>query len=130
MSSQKRHVVIVDDEPAMRGLLRDFFTSLGYQADCFSNANSALTYLRASAIPVSAIVSDIRMSPVDGIDFLKTLKHEFPAIPVILFTGAGGPDERDVAIQSGAAQYLQKPFSLTELRTVVDQFQSRAKRAK
>lgn len=121
MPNQKRHIIIVDDEPAMLGLLRDFFRSQGYATDCYSTASSALDSLRKSATRSSVVVADIQMSPMDGIDLLKTLKGEFPSIPVILFSGAGGPDERDIALQLGAAQYLAKPFSLTELRNVVDE---------
>lgn len=120
MEKSKRHIVIVDDEESMRGLLRDFFTAIGYQADCYPDAKSALAALRMDD-SVSAVISDVRMDPVNGIEFLKTLKGEFPLLPVILFSGNGNPDERDFALQTGAARYFTKPFSLTELRRVVEQ---------
>jgi DNA-binding NtrC family response regulator len=120
MPDKKRHVMVVDDEEPMRTLLRDFFHSVGYRVDCYSSAASALKCLREGE-EFSAVVTDIRMKPVDGIEFLKKLKGEFPSLPVVLFTAAGNPEERDVAIQCGATQYFTKPFSLTELRRVIDQ---------
>lgn len=112
--------MIVDDEELMRSLLRDFFTSQGYRVDCYATGAAALKAMQSEPA-LSAVVADIRMVPMNGMELLQKMKADRPQLPVVLFTSAGSPDERDEALRSGAATYLTKPFSLTDLQRVLDQ---------
>ena len=112
--------MVVDDEASMRGLLRDFFTSLGYRVTSCATGGAALKILHNREITVAALIADIRMNPMDGIALLKRLRVEFPLLPVVLFTSAGSPEGRDEALLLGALHDLTKPFSLTELRAVIE----------
>lgn len=104
----------------MRGLLEDFFKSLGYRVDCFSSALAALKMLRANKPSSNCILlADIRMIPMNGIELLKIVKKEYPSLPVVLFTSAGGPDERDEVLRQGGSYYFTKPFSLGELHKAI-----------
>lgn len=115
-----RHLMVVDDEVLMRSLLQDFLTSQGYQVHCFATANAALKTLRDGKKPFSAVIADIRMVPVNGMELLKRVKIDFPTLPVLLFTSAGTPEEREMALRSGAFHYFTKPFPLSDLRQIVD----------
>lgn len=103
----------------MRGLLHDFFKSLGYKVECFSTGGAALKRLHESTHAVSAVVADIRMTPMNGMHLLNLVKRDHPEIPVVLFTAAGSPDQRDEALRQGALQYLMKPFSLADLQKAI-----------
>jgi len=120
MHANNRHVMIVDDEALMRTLLHDFFVSQGYRVACYSTGKGALENLIAAKVPFSALLADIRMKPMNGMELLVQVKTQFPQLPVVLFTSAGTPDERDLALSQGALHYMTKPFSLTELRSIVD----------
>ena len=119
MSVGNRQVVVVDDEELMRTLLSDFFSSQGYRVRCYSTGAAALKSLQEDSIP-AAVVADIRMIPMSGMDLLKKVKKDFPSLPVVLFTSAGNPEERDEALRSGASDYFTKPFALSDLRSVVE----------
>ena len=120
MQTESDILVIVDDEAPMRSLLRDFFVSQGYKVRTFSSARGAIRALRNLSTAPAAIISDVRMYPLNGIDFLRIAKRDFPGVPVFLFTGDGSPDEKAQALKLGAANYLSKPFSLTGLKELLD----------
>lgn len=103
----------------MRGLLNDFFRSQGYGVGCAPGAEEALARLSDEA-DFAAVVCDIRMAPIDGIELLRAIKSRRPSLPVLLFTAAGNLSERKQALELGAYDYLLKPFSLTELKRVLE----------
>ncbi len=127
MSQTKGHVVVVDDEKEMRGLLQDFLTSQGYFVSCFSSALEALTALRpggafeaGKGLEVDVVISDLRMAQLDGMQFLKTIKGERPELPVVLATAFASVDTAIEAMRNGAYDYIVKPFKLAELSVIVD----------
>ena len=120
MSQKHRHIIVVDDEAPMRGLLHDFFHTLGYQVECFSTGGAVLKRLQENNATVSAVIADIRMTPMNGMELLQKVKATYPTLPVVLITSAGGPKQRDEAMKHGALHYLTKPFSLSELEIIVD----------
>ncbi len=119
MPNTKTHVMVVDDEPVMRGMLKDFLESQGYKVSCFGSAGSALDFIRQGVL-ADVIISDIRMIPMDGIDFLQRVKKETPGTPVLLFTAQGCSEERAKSLALGAETYLFKPFPLTELKDSIE----------
>lgn len=131
MTVSKGHIVVADDDKEMRGLLTDFLTHEGYKVTCFPSAVEALEAFRPggtlapeSGYPesghgVDVVISDIRMAQLDGMQFLKALKSERPAIPVILATAHGSVDSAIEAMQNGAYHYIVKPFKLAELGVTV-----------
>lgn len=114
-------MLVIDDEAAMRNLLRDFLTSQGFSVECYASPEEAIKALKKTIDLPAAIISDVRMHPVDGIAFLKITKREFPTLPVILFTGEGNSDEKNTALKIGAANYLYKPFLLSNLMDSINQ---------
>lgn len=124
MKKQRPHITVVEDEAAMSGLLKDFLHSQGFAVSCFSSAAIALKSIREGA-KTDVVVSDIRMKPMTGLDLLARIKEESPAIPVLLFTAAGSPEERIQSLNLGAECYFSKPFPLTELKSSLDKVLAR-----
>ena len=120
MKAEAKKILIVDDEAPMRALLQDFFSSQGYSVSCASSGEAALRSISADG-SFAVVVSDIRMFPLDGLEMLAKMQLLCPTIPVLLFTAAGTPNEHRRAIEMGASHYLHKPFSLTELKRLLEE---------
>lgn len=119
-SNQINRIVVVEDDPGMGVMLRDFLTLHGYRVDYFSDAQSAVNALRLNPNLYRAVVSDIRMSPLDGLELLKIVARELPRLPVFLFTADSNDLERKAALKLGAASYFVKPFPLSELAAALE----------
>ena len=99
--------IVVDDEPSLLEIAKRFLEKQGgFEIDTASTAQEAFTLLKGGVY--DAVVSDYRMSDMDGLQFLKTLRDRGNEIPFILFTGHGREEVAMVALNSGADFYLQK----------------------
>jgi CheY-like chemotaxis protein/anti-sigma regulatory factor (Ser/Thr protein kinase) len=85
VSSKGYSVLVVDDEPAIRQLLVDFFSSRGYRTRQAANGVEALAGI-ADEVP-DAVISDIRMPVMDGIELFRIIKEQYPSVKDILMTG-------------------------------------------
>jgi len=103
-------VWIIDDDRSIRWVLEKALTREGLTYTSFSSAQDALSALETTAPQV--MVSDIRMPGVSGLDLLKTLKQRLPDTPVIIMTAYSDLDSAVAAFQSGAFEYLPKPFDV------------------
>ena len=123
MKDFKGRVLIVDDDRQMRSLLEDFFTNEGYRVYPFETASEALIELSAGGKHASdqdegdidAIISDIKMPQIDGLDFTARLQILRSEIPVILITAFGSIETAIEAMKRGAFHYVVKPFKLAEM---------------
>lgn len=114
---QGKTLLIVDDEPDLRGPLVTEFESLGCRVFEAANGRQAFEIIRREKI--DAVVSDIRMPGGDGVELLrniKTLHHDFPV--VMLITGFSDLS-REEAYDLGAEVILAKPFNLDDIDNAV-----------
>jgi len=132
MKSSKGTVLVAEDDRELRGLVRDFLTSQGYEVTCFPSAFEALRALRPGGAfeagkgqDVDVILSDIQMAQLDGMQFLKTIKAERPELPVVLATAFGSIDTAIEAMRNGAYHYIVKPFKLAELSVTIEHARER-----
>jgi two-component system NtrC family response regulator/two-component system response regulator HydG len=88
---------------------------VGYSLEAFASAEEALAKLRDGE-HVDAIVSDVRMPGMDGYEFLRAVRAEFPNLPFLLVTAYADVDDAVAALQEGADDYLTKPVKVQELR--------------
>lgn len=110
----KQHILIVDDEPPIRELLAEFFQKRGYQVTTAGTGEEATRL--ADETPPHLVILDIALADADGLELLRSLKHNHPALPVIMLTGMGFDDELlQEALQNGAAGYVSKTLSLEQL---------------
>lgn len=111
MSSEP--VWIVDDDSSIRWVLQKALQTS--QIPCFSFDNPEDLLLQLSAgQPPEVIVSDIRMPQMDGMVLLREVHKQYPGIPVIIMTAHSDLDSAVNAYQSGAFEYLPKPFDIDE----------------
>lgn len=100
-------VLYVDDEEVLLELGKLFLEKSGqFHVDTVTSAHEALRMLKSSSY--EAIVSDYQMPDMDGIAFLKAIRHEYPDLPFIIFTGKGREEVVIEAFDNGADFYLQK----------------------
>ena len=119
-------LLIVDDQQQILNLLGDFVTDCGHEVITATNGAEALERLEDAA-QIGAVLSDIRMPKMNGIDFLKGVRVRFPGIPVVLMTGHGDESIATTALQEGAFDYLKKPVSLVELMSCINRIEDRVR---
>ncbi len=100
-------ILYVDDEPDLLEIGKIFLERSGtFHVDTMESAILALERIRNSSY--DAIISDYQMPQMDGIAFLKEIRHEYPDLPFIIFTGKGREEVVIAALNNGADHYLQK----------------------
>ncbi len=115
-------VMIVDDDAAIRGVLKDLLTDEGYEIT-EAESGAAVSEALASDTPPDLIMMDVRMPDKSGIDVLKEIKNpdEGP-LPIIVMTAFGTSSIAIQAMQAGAYDYLTKPFDLDDVMLTVRRF--------
>ena len=114
----KAKILIVDDERVHRFMLHSLFTEWGWDAE---EADDGSTAVAAVALgPFDAILMDVRMTVMDGMEALKRIHAINPAIPVIIMTAFSSVDSAVAAIKQGAHDYLTKPLDFDRLRTTLE----------
>ena len=118
-------LLLVDDEPALRELLRATFEGADVSVDEASSGQEAEERIRRRRPHV--IVLDLRMPGMDGTELCKRLKaaEDTRSIPIVLLTGAD-PEEARRAQRAGAAELVRKPFSPLDLLAVVQRVSGRS----
>ncbi len=112
MEKDKKHILVVDDDMRLRSLLQRFLRENGFFVSTAKDAASARVLL--SEYQIDALIVDIMMPDETGLEFLEKLRLESD-VPVIMLTAMGDTDDRIVGLESGADDYLAKPFEPKEL---------------
>lgn len=113
MSTSRPHILLVDDDEAIRTNLAAYLERAGFRVSVAADGRAALAMLTAQ--PPDLAVLDVLMPFVDGREVLRTIRTSGSALPVILLTAVGESDERAAALEEGADDYLNKPFDPQEL---------------
>jgi two-component system, NtrC family, response regulator HydG len=116
-SSETARVLVVDDKAEMAEMIADDLCDRGYEGLAVSSGQEALHVLRTAR--VDALVTDLRMPEIDGLDLLRASLELDPSRPVILMTAYGTLDTAMEATGKGAFHYLTKPFRLEALVRVL-----------
>jgi len=111
-------VLVVDDDPAHRTMLRTLLTGWGYTIYEADDGSTAIEKVHAQ--PFDLILMDIRMISVSGLEALNEIKAFNPAIPVIIMTAYSSVETAVEALKSGAYDYLTKPLDFDELRLAME----------
>lgn len=107
-----RRVWVIDDDRSIRWVLERAMTQAGIQIAAFSGADEALHHLTEER-PL-AVISDVRMPGMSGLEFITHVHEAYPGLPVIIMTAHSDLDSAVNAYQSGAFEYLPKPFDVDE----------------
>jgi len=121
----RRSVLVVDDDTAMREMLVSLLEEQGLRAVAAGNAAEAIERVRNDEF--AAVLSDIRMPGKSGIEMVGELRELRPDTPVILMTAFGTLDSAVEAMRAGAFDYVTKPFKRDEIVVVLERaFERRA----
>jgi two-component system response regulator AtoC len=118
-SSEPTRVLVVDDGVEMAEMIADDLSSRGYDGIAVTSGQEALRVLRTERVDV--LVTDLRMPEMDGLNLLRASVQLDPSRPVIMMTAYSALDTAMEATESGAFQYLLKPFRLDTLVRVLEQ---------
>jgi len=118
MSADKLKVLVVDDEVALADTLAEALERTGYEVVVAHSGAEGLRLLESHE--PSVILTDLKMEGMDGLTLLRKAKDEMPDVEVVVITGHGDVKTAVEAMRAGAANYVQKPVGLDELRAMVD----------
>jgi two-component system KDP operon response regulator KdpE len=106
-------ILIVDDEPAIRRALRAPLLELGFQMAEASRGEEALQMLRGAVY--DAVLLDVNMPGIGGVETLRRIRAFAPRLPILMLTVRDQEEEKVLALDLGADDYVTKPFSTREL---------------
>jgi len=116
-------ILVVDDEKSILLLLKEALTQWGYQVTCASSAAEALDLLKNGLF--DALLSDVRMPDMSGLDLLREIRKQDESIEVVMMTGYPTIASAVQALKEGAYDYLSKPLILDELRHLMARLMER-----
>lgn len=112
MDSERPHILVVDDDDRLRELLRKYLSENGFMVTAARDAAEARA--RLASIAFDLMVLDIMMPGESGLDLAASLRDVNP-VPILMLTAMGETDDRIRGFESGADDYLAKPFEPREL---------------
>jgi two-component system, OmpR family, KDP operon response regulator KdpE len=112
MSAAPVRVLVVDDEPPIRKLLRTGLSAHGYHVLEAPNGKIALGFLDQSP---DLIILDLGLPDVQGHELLRTIRARNESVPIVVLSSRGGENDKVEALDSGADDYVTKPFGMDEL---------------
>jgi NtrC-family two-component system response regulator AlgB len=110
-------VLIVDDEKSIRTSTMVAIQTAGHQADTADGGQVAVLKLAEEAYDLAFL--DLRLGDEDGLEVLEQIKRQYPKLPVVVFTAYASIASAVAAIQRGAFDYLEKPFTPEHLRQII-----------
>lgn len=116
-------VLVVDDERNIRTTLSLCLETLGCKPIAVADADAALQALRRAPLDLAFV--DLRLAERSGLDLLGPLLAEQPGLPIVIVTAYATIDTAVAAMRRGAWDYLQKPFTPTQIRKIVEQVSER-----
>lgn len=119
------NLLIVDDERAVREAAREAALVLGYRAAASDSADQAMRLLESQSIDV--VLLDMKLPGASGLEILRQIKSRRPDIEVIVITGHGTVESAVQAMKAGAYDFMTKPFSLEELKLLLERVASHLK---
>jgi CheY-like chemotaxis protein/predicted regulator of Ras-like GTPase activity (Roadblock/LC7/MglB family) len=119
MSYLPKKVLIVDDEEILTWIMSKTLSKdkKRYEVIIANDGTKALDIMKKE--PIDLVISDIRMPGLSGLDLLEEIKKNYPKTKVIIMTAYGNPDIQKECNKRGCIHYLEKPFKIEELRTVI-----------
>ncbi|HEX6958229.1 MAG TPA: response regulator [Ferrovibrio sp.] len=127
MDPNAPHILVIDDDERIRTLLSRFLAGQGFRVTSAEHAEDAAA--KIAAISFDLLVVDVMMPGQNGFEFVSELRRRGNQVPVILLTARGDAEDRIKGFETGADDYLPKPFEPRELTLRVQAILKRAERA-
>jgi two-component system response regulator HydG len=114
----KPRVLVVDDVRDMAETVARYLINHGFEAEVVTGGAEAVE--RFNSNPADAVLTDLRMNALDGMDVLDAIRRTAPAVPVVIMTAFGAIDSAIEAMRRGAYHYVTKPFQLEMIRLLLE----------
>src|SRR5438034_9369338 len=118
MADPTRHLLLVEDESALREAVAEQLTDRGYHVEQADSGETAVERLADFAFDI--IITDLRLPGIDGSAVVEAAVERYPEILAIVVTGYGTVKDAVDAIKHGAYDFVSKPFQIDELLHVLD----------
>jgi len=113
-------ILVIEDEYSVQGLVEEWLTEGGFEADILSSGEEALTLFNGKLKPYKALVTDINLKgTMSGWDVARRIRETDPGFPIIYMTGAAGAEWASQGVPNSIL--LQKPFAPAQLVTAIAQ---------
>ena len=109
MASAQQRVLIVDDDPGMRGVIARHFRRKGYEVEQAEAAEDVIGRFATGRGRYDVVVTDVHLPGASGVELARQIRHVWPEQPVIVMTGDADAAIAQRALRSGAAGVLIKP---------------------
>jgi DNA-binding NtrC family response regulator len=113
-------VLVVDDEATLRKNIARSLRRAGFEVITAADGAGARQALGGSDVDVLCL--DIYLPDENGLELLESIRRTSPKIPTIVMSGTATPEHRSRAVRLGVEEFLSKPFSLSKLRVLVEQY--------
>ncbi|MCH7960291.1 MAG: sigma-54-dependent Fis family transcriptional regulator [Candidatus Hydrogenedentes bacterium] len=123
----KSNILVIDDEELMREYVEETLLRAGYAVDSVSCGADGVQALRET--PYDVVVTDLKMTPMDGVEVVREVKAESPSTHCIVMTAYGTIDTAVAAMKEGAEDYILKPFAPDALELAVERALERGRMA-
>jgi DNA-binding NtrC family response regulator len=112
-----QRIVVADDDPSSLEGLRALLAAWGYEVETASNGRTALE--KVAAVNPAAVITDVVMPVMNGLELLRALRVERPRMPVIVLTAHSSLEVLVIATRQGAYAHLTKPVDIAKLKAVL-----------
>lgn len=112
------HILVVDDDPALRTVFQALLEMYGYTSDTADNGRDALAKLAQK--PFDAVLVDYQMPGITGLTVLRHIQKRYPAIPTAMITAHTDSKVAEQALALGARACLYKPFDCQEFKEILN----------
>ena len=113
----KIRVLLLDDEPIVAERVKSSLEMSGYYVDAFTSSKDAIDKLEKENYDV--LITDLKMSSPDGIEVLQIARKIQPDIKAVVITGFATIQTAETAKQSGAVEFIAKPFKMSQLKNTL-----------
>ncbi|RMF85603.1 MAG: response regulator [Nitrospinota bacterium] len=113
----KHRILVVDDEPEIREILKEMLTTMGYEVAEAADGQAAFALTREGNFDL--ILTDLQMPRMSGLELVRRVKERFPLLPVVAITGVPSLDVAVEVMKQGASDFITKPFHFAHMEHVL-----------
>lgn len=113
------NVLVVDDEADIRKMVKMTLTKAGYNVTDAEDGEKGISAVKAGGFNLSAIICDLAMPKVSGMEAIAYFRSQYPSVPVIVLSGTGTVDKASALFKQGVVEFLSKPVEPDKLIAAV-----------
>ncbi len=113
-----KNIILIDDEPDVLEILKEFLEYLDHNVDPFENPKLALE--KFSQKNYDILITDINLPEIDGYELISKIRKIDSDIPIVIISGYIDDFQKENILKKGANAYIEKPFTLSKLQETID----------